>query len=113
MSQVEEIKAQISALEEMLKHAYRADPKYNCKTCSGQGRIITRYFGLGSESHLMTDICPDCFGKGYDLRLDLEAHSRKEAKEVLDKLDIYPGDKELIERALLLLNIIVRPDNHL
>jgi hypothetical protein len=110
---VEEIKAQIDALKVILKDAYRVDPKYNCKTCNGQGRIIIRYFGIGHEARLVTDICPDCFGRGYNPKLDLEARSRKEAKEILDKLDACPGDKELIERALFLLDSIVRTDNYL
>lgn len=63
---VDEIKAQIETLQEILKIAYRLDPKYKCSTCGGSGNVVTQYFDLGHEPKLIREVCPDCLGRGYD-----------------------------------------------
>ena len=70
---VDEIKAQIKALQENLKIAYRLDPKYQCSTCGGLGNVLTEYWSVGHAVQRIAECCPDCLGRGYDLRHDLES----------------------------------------
>lgn len=65
---VDEIKAQIEELQEKLKIAYRLDPIYRCSTCGGSGNVLTEYWGVGHAVQRIAECCPDCFGKGYNIR---------------------------------------------
>lgn len=65
---VDEIKAQIKALQENLKIAYRLDPKYQCSTCGGLGNVLTEYWSVGHAVQRIAEGCPDCLGQGYNIR---------------------------------------------
>ncbi|MFA5409808.1 MAG: hypothetical protein WC343_13635 [Bacilli bacterium] len=64
---VDEIKAQIEALQENLKIAYRLDPKYRCRTCGGSGNVLTEYWSVGHAVQRIAEGCLDCLGRGYNI----------------------------------------------
>ena len=52
---------------------YRLDPRYRCSTCGGSGNVVTECWGFGHTAERIAECCPDCLGRGYDLRHDLES----------------------------------------
>jgi hypothetical protein len=64
---VDEIKAQIKALQEKLELAYRLYPKYRCSTCGGSGNVLTECWSVGHAVQRIAEGCPDCLGRGYNI----------------------------------------------
>ena len=100
---VEDIKKQIKELQELLVVAYRLDPKYRCPTCGGSGNVVTECWGFGHTAERIAEGCPDCLGRGYDLRIDME--ERKDTPILVDHPRYDDHSKSIPRHSTVFFNI--------